>query len=1072
MFKTIHPFVIILIVAMFTLGCSGAGMNPLTPADNPGDEISGITTDNPDPIREPVSERVLWGLWNVTFDPGTMEVVIVPERNTQAHFNVTNMILPPACDDCFNVAVNSFDPVTHILDADITLRNPTPIGGYDVRGILHTNDYGHLLTNPDDWTDYWDMPGGGEINPFIAFAKNQPLRMFAGNTSHEENFQVFIPTPPAYFALTFAVDASFPTNCSEPYSISDFVQDGILYQFNTATVDLFVAVHDWQGDVNSVKLSSPEIVGAGFVDFELLAGPVWRATLTNAQGAPAGEYVVMIQAESGTPPSVPLYDYFTVTVTGTTDPVVTGINPESGERDASLTYVEVTGGNFIAPAQIELRKPLAPTIPATNMYVLDPNTIVCDIDIPIDADLGLYSVHLINGDGKQATGEDLFEVTNPTPVVTDIDPTSGYAGENIIDMDITGEFFYGPSTVEFILPESGSFSATNVVVVDMNSITCDVSIPFDANLHVYDIKVTNADTKFATGVDWFLVYCPTPTVTGIDPIFTLTGFPSTDVEITGTNFYGSTAGVKLKKIGAPDIIATNVTVDSGTMLHCDILAPWGASTGYYDVEVTNGCNEVGTGTGLLEVALPDPYGWARTFGGGSYDEGYSVAVDSDGNAYITGYFVGAVDFDPGPGVTLLASNGDEDVFLCKFNAYGILIWAVSWGGSSYDEGEAVAADDIGNVYVTGGFKGTIDFDPGPATDYRTATGTSKDAFLSVFDSDGNYQETFTWGENDYDSAYAVAVDGSGNVYIGGNFRGTIDLDPDPVDVDPHTSNGESDIYIVKLDSTGDFAWGHTWGGGNDDWCYGLSADDAGNVYAAGKFYGNVDFDPDPVETDWHDASTSHNAFVSKFDTNGVWQWAHDFGAAITYDSATGVAVEDGGNHVYVCGYFIGTGIDFDPDPVDVDPHDSNGVYDVFLVKLDSSGDFQWCNTWGGTLGDDSWGGVAINTLGGVFVGGSFQGICDFDPDPVDILEHTVNGEKDLYISKFDSDGEFYWVRVWGSDTYDWTSGVATNSSGEVWATGGFHNTIDFNPDPVDVEEHTSNGESDIYLMKLMPDGLW
>jgi len=1071
MYKAIRSIFVVLAITLFALGCSGTGMNPLAPIDNPGEADPGITTGDPDPIREPVSERVLWGLWNVTFDAAMMEVVIVPERNAQAHFNVTNMILPPACDDCFAITVNSFDPVTHILDADVTLRNPTPIGGYDVRGILHTNDYGHLLTNPDDWTDYWDMPGGGEINPFIAFAKDQPGRKFAGNTSHEENFQVFIPTPPAYFALTFAVDASFPTNCPEPYSISDFVQDGILYQFNTATVDLFVAVHDWQGDVNSVKLSSEDLIGSGFLDFELLAGPVWRATLTNTQGAPTGEYEVMIEADSGTPPSVPLYDFFTVTVSETTEPVVTGIDPGYGELDTTLTTVVVVGDNFIAPAEIVLSPALGSPIGVLNLTVENENLITFDLDIPIDAEIGLYDVELTNGDAKLAVGEDLFEVTNPNPVVTDIDPTSGYAGEIITDVAITGEFFMGPATVEFILPESGSFSATNIVVVDMNSITCDIDIPFEAALGIYDIKVTNTDTKFATGADLFEVQCPIPTVTDTDPGSVLTGTPSINVEITGTNFYGSTADVVLKKTGAPDIIAINVTIDNGTMLHCDIFPPWGAALGYYDVEVTNSCGETGTGAGLLEVTLPDPYGWARTFGGPTSDEGYSVTVDSDGNSYVTGYFEGAVDFDPGPGQTTLISNGEADAFLCKFNAYGFLMWATSWGGSSYDEPENVAIDDMGNVYVIGDFADTVDFDPGPGIENHTSAG-HYDVFLSKFDSDGNFQQAFTWGSSGYDAGYGVAVDGSGNVYISGHFENTVDFDPDPADEDNHTSIGNQDIFILKLDSTGDFAWGNSWGGAGDEYCFTLSADNAGNVYAAGRFSGNVDFDPHPVDTDWHDGGTSNNAFVSKFDADGDFQWAHNWGASDTQDNANGVTVEDGGNYVYISGSFRGTGIDFDPDPVDLDSHDSVGDSDAFLVKLDSSGDFQWCNTWGGLLYDGAYAGVAINALGDVFVGGGYRDECDFDPDPMDTTEHTSAGESDSFISKFDSAGEFYWVRVWGSETYDYCENIATNSSGEVWITGAFYYTIDFNPDPVDIEDHTAFSEDDVYLMKLMPDGLW
>jgi len=196
--KFISNFIVILLVFAIA-GCSGGGAKPVTPdvMDNPRNTVEDVD-----------SSKVLWGVWSIEFDPAGMQVVAKPIRNGQPHFNLTTMLLPPACDDCVEIAVNAFDPVTRIMDLDVTLRNPHLISGKDVRGILYTNDYGHLITNPDGWTDLFDMPGGESINPFIAYARDEPNRIFAGEAEHTENFLVYIPMPPNFWVITFAVEAS------------------------------------------------------------------------------------------------------------------------------------------------------------------------------------------------------------------------------------------------------------------------------------------------------------------------------------------------------------------------------------------------------------------------------------------------------------------------------------------------------------------------------------------------------------------------------------------------------------------------------------------------------------------------------------------------------------------------------------------------------------------------------------------------------------------------------------------------------------------------------------------------
>jgi hypothetical protein len=397
---------------------------------------------------------------------------------------------------------------------------------------------------------------------------------------------------------------------------------------------------------------------------------------------------------------------------------------------------------------------------------------------------------------------------------------------------------------------------------------------------------------------------------------------------------------------------------------------------------------------------PGTDGWARTWGGsGAYDYGYSVAIDGSGNAFVTGSFSGTVDFDPGPGVDNHTSNGNWDVFLSKFDSNGDLLWARTWGGSVWDWGYSVAIDGSGNALVTGSFGGTVDFDPGPGVDNHTANGND-DAFISKFDSNGDLLWARTWGGSDSVYGNSVAIDGSGNAYVTGEFYNTADFDPGP-GVDNHTSNGFLDVFLSKFDSNGDFLWARTWGGSDDDKGYSVGIDGSGNAYVTGFFEGTVDFDPGPGVDNHTSTGGSSDVFLSKFDSNGDFLWARTWGES-GYDKGYSVAIDGSGN-AFVTGYFFKGPADFDPGP-GVDNHTSNGSRDVFLSKFDSNGDFLWARTWGGS-GYDYVYSVGIDGSGNAYVTGCFEETVDFDPGP-GVDNHTSNGYYDAFLSKFPPDGNW------------------------------------------------------------------
>jgi len=194
--------------------------------------------------------------------------------------------------------------------------------------------------------------------------------------------------------------------------------------------------------------------------------------------------------------------------------------------------------------------------------------------------------------------------------------------------------------------------------------------------------------------------------------------------------------------------------------------------------------------------------WARTWGGSAYDRGYSLAVDPDGNVFVTGVFKGAnVDFDPGPGVEFHTSNGSDDVYVSMFQSGGIHVAAMTFGGPDFDSGFGLAAHSSGTSYVTGSFQGVVDFDPGGGVDIHTSA-AHDDIFVIRFDPMGDFEWARTWGGSAWDIGYDVVVDEYENAFIAGMFQTTVDFAvtgaPCNELSDPRTVIGSKDNFLVKL----------------------------------------------------------------------------------------------------------------------------------------------------------------------------------------------------------------------------------------------------------------------------------
>jgi hypothetical protein len=301
------------------------------------------------------------------------------------------------------------------------------------------------------------------------------------------------------------------------------------------------------------------------------------------------------------------------------------------------------------------------------------------------------------------------------------------------------------------------------------------------------------------------------------------------------------------------------------------------------------------------------YLWSECFGDENEQAAEAVAVDASGNVILTGYFHGTVDFGGGE----IASAGNGDIFVAEFGSNGVHLWSKSFGDGAVQTASSVAVDASGNVIVTGYFYGTIDFGGGELTSAGWG-----DIFVAKFGSDGAHLWSNRFGDGSEQAAEAVAVDGSGNVIVTGEFGGNVDFGGGAL-----TSDGLQNLFIAKFGPDGDHLWSKRFGHGNSQIARSVAVDASGNVIVTGYFRNTVDFGGG-VLTSAGDA----DIFVAKFKSNATHLWSKRFGGEL-YQYARSVAV-DASEDVIVAGLFEST-VSFGGDSLT-----SEGVgEDIFIAKF-------------------------------------------------------------------------------------------------------------------------------------------
>jgi hypothetical protein len=335
---------------------------------------------------------------------------------------------------------------------------------------------------------------------------------------------------------------------------------------------------------------------------------------------------------------------------------------------------------------------------------------------------------------------------------------------------------------------------------------------------------------------------------------------------------------------------------------------------------------------ILKLTRVGELEWVRSFGGTSYCEATDIAVDVQGNITHTGYFGATVDFDLGPGFELRsAADADWDAYVSQIGPDLEHRWTHTFGGQSFglpDFGLGIAVGPDGGILATGEFHGSTDFDPGQGMDQRTSKGFA-DIYLTRYSREGERLWTWTAGGPASERGWAAAFGPGGEAFVTGRFRGTMDFDPGP-EQDPRTSNGESDLFVTKFHSDGEYEWTRTAGGNQDyDEGRGMVAMADGSVLTGGWFRSpTVDFDPGDG-TDLRQSAGEIDMLLWHLGPDGSYLGTTTWGS--TFHDRIYTVLLDGQSTAYVCGFFSET-IDLDPGD-GIDLRVSDGLYDSVLMKL-------------------------------------------------------------------------------------------------------------------------------------------
>ncbi len=408
---------------------------------------------------------------------------------------------------------------------------------------------------------------------------------------------------------------------------------------------------------------------------------------------------------------------------------------------------------------------------------------------------------------------------------------------------------------------------------------------------------------------------------------------------------------------------------------------------------------------------------ATGFGGLGIDSPRDIAVNASGEAYVVGLFDDTIDFGGTIGKKSPIQNDDpkapkgrtSDGYLVKLGADGKIAWAQTFGAKRDDAANGVAVRGD-KVVVVGNY-----LDDLRMGEFTKKSVGSDDAFVAMFDKDGQVQWAWNFGGIDSDGANAVAAAPDGGWIVGGSFSATCDFGTTQL-----KSRGGTDAMLIKLSAGGDLEWIKQFGGAYQDQISHVAVDGQGNIYVQGQFKDLSDWGG---KTKLKAGGGSDlDVVLAKYDLNGDYIWAQRFGNAFN-DVAGGVTVDPAG-HVTMAGSF-----DKSASFGEGDDHTSLGESDIFVARYTPAGKLEWARTIGAEREDIAFA-IASDASGNTVTTGWFQNSVDFGKGPL-----TSKGNKDVFALKLDAKGQTLWAQSFGDKDHDQGRGIAVDDKGAAYVTG-------------------------------------
>lgn len=453
-------------------------------------------------------------------------------------------------------------------------------------------------------------------------------------------------------------------------------------------------------------------------------------------------------------------------------------------------------------------------------------------------------------------------------------------------------------------------------------------------------------------------------------------------------------------------------------------------------EATSASSKVTLGTSIAPVRQEPEISvrYCGRFGDDARQLLHGVTTDTQGNIVIVGDFWGNIEF----GGAKLASAGDRDIFLAKFDQDGNHVWSSRYGDTSEQVGAGVGVDTSGAVFIASSFAGTLDF----GGEALVSKGRYNVA-IAKLDQSGHHKWSRCFGDDKYHVPECIAVAHSGRVTIAGRFQGAIDFGGGRIE----SQSNQTDIFLATFSTEGNYVWSKRLGGPYEQQTRSISIDANGNIAIAGVFKGGITIDGHTLT---EGKPGDYCGFLAKFDEHGNALWCKRFGephaeqgSAVAFDRSNGDLVAAG----------------IIRNKLPREGTSENGSLCLF-ARYDSNGVLRWSKTFGAYAYPSS---LSIASDGRILLTGHFKKTVDFGLGPL-----MSAGGHDLFAAMFTPDGKIQWSRRFGDKRQQALVSGAQGANGAVVLAGSFHGTIDFGTGALVASGYdgTCEGAEDVFLAIL------